>query len=274
VEQFAQGIVDVANATMEKAIRVISVQRGHDPRDYALVAFGGAGGLHACDLAGALAMPAVLVPRMPGALSALGILRADVGKEFSQTVQLLVGAAGVRGMRGELARAFAVVERRGMREMAAEGFAARAVRAERLLDMRYAGQAFELTVAAAGDFVRAFHAAHEKRYGYADTRRVVEVVNVRTRMIGATAKPSLPRMRAGRSDARAALVDMRKAFFGGEKLATRVYDRTRLRAGNRLAGPAMVMEYSATTVVPPGWMAKVDEYENMLIRRSGDRAIG
>lgn len=273
VEQFAQGIVDVANATMEKAIRVISVERGHDPRDYALVAFGGAGGLHACDLAGALGMPAVLVPRMPGALSALGILRADVVKDFSQTVQLPVGRDGARGMRGELQRAFAGIEKRGLREMAAEGFAARAVRCERQLDMRYAGQAFELTVGAAGDFVRAFHAAHEKRYGYADAKRAVEVVNVRTRMTGVTWKPSLPRKRAGGSDASAAVVDTRQAYFGGRRYATRVYDRARLRAGNRFAGPGMVMEYSATTVVPPGWRVKVDEYENMVIRRSGPRVI-
>jgi N-methylhydantoinase A len=274
VEQFAQGIVDVANATMEKAIRVISVERGHDPRDYALVAFGGAGGLHACDLAAALGMPAVLVPRMPGALSALGILRADVVKDFSQTVQLPVGSEGAHGMRRELARAFAGIEKRGLREMAAEGFATRAVRCERLLDMRYAGQAFELTVAAAGDFVRAFHAAHEKRYGYADARRAVEVVNVRARMIGASAKPSLPRMRAGSGDASEAVVDTREAFFGGRKMATRVYDRARLRAGNRFAGPAIVMEYSATTVVPPGWVVEVDEYGSLVIRRSSDRAIG
>ncbi len=274
VEQFAQGIVDVANATMEKAIRVISVERGHDPRDYALVAFGGAGGLHACDLAGALGMPAVLVPRMPGALSALGILRADVVKDFSQTVQLPVGSDGARGMGRELQRAFAAMERRGLREMAGEGFAGRAVRCERLLDMRYAGQAFELTVGAAGDFVRAFHVAHEKRYGYADVRRAVEVVNVRARMMGVTEKPSLPRKHAGRADASAAVMDTREAYFGGRRVATRVYDRARLRAGNRFAGPGIVMEYSATTVVPPGWRVKVDEYENMVIRRSGDRAIG
>jgi N-methylhydantoinase A len=271
VEEFAQGIVDVANATMEKAIRVISVERGHDPRDYALVAFGGAGGLHACDLAGALGMPAVLVPKLPGALSALGILRADVVKDFSQTVQLPVGSDGARRTRDELQRAFVEIEKRGLREMADEGFAARTVRGERLLEMRYAGQAFELTVGAAGDFVRAFHAAHEKRYGYADARRAVEVVNVRVRLTGATHKPSLPCMRPGKADASETVVDTREAYFRGRKLATRVYDRARLRAGNRFAGPAIVMEYSATTVVPPGWVVRVDDFENIVIRRLGDR---
>jgi N-methylhydantoinase A len=109
VEEFAQGIVDVANAVMEKAIRVISIERGHDPRDYTLVAFGGAGGLHACELAAALRLPRVLVPRLPGGLSALGILRADVVRDYVRTVQL----AGLpeRQMRRELAGAFAGVER-------------------------------------------------------------------------------------------------------------------------------------------------------------------
>lgn len=273
VEQFAQGIVDVANATMEKAIRVISVERGHDPRDYALVAFGGAGGLHACDLASALGMPAVLVPKFPGGLSALGILRADVVKDFSQTVRLPVaarrGGSAPPASQRTMARAFAALESRGLKEMVAEGFTVRDVRIERLLDMRYIGQAFELTVAAAGDFVRAFHRAHEKRYGYADAKRAVEVVNVRARMVGATSKPELPRSWPGPADAGAAVLDTRAAFFAGKAHRAPVYDRARLRAGNRFRGPAIVMEYSATTVVPPGWSGQVDAYESLILRKSG-----
>ncbi|MGH9791536.1 MAG: hydantoinase/oxoprolinase family protein, partial [Candidatus Acidiferrales bacterium] len=288
VEQFAQGIIDVANAIMEKAIRVISVERGHDPRDYALVAFGGAGGLHACDLAATLGMTTVLVPKFPGALSALGILRADVVKDFSQTVQLPVNlrrggfippASSKAGSAGEplrdsyepvrkpFVRAFAALEKRGLHEMAAEGFPPRAVRIDRLLDMRYAGQAFELTVSASGDFVAAFHRAHEQRYGYADAKRAVEIVNVRARMTGATAKPSLPRARPGSTDARPAIIDSRRAFFGGKFLAAPVYDRARLRAGHRFAGPAIVMEYSATTLVPAAWMVRVDDYESLIVTK-------
>jgi len=263
VESFAQGILDVANATMEKAIRVISVERGYDPRDYTLVAFGGAGALHACELAAALQMPRVLVPKIPGALSALGILRADVVKDVSQTVRLAV----VRALetRQELQRRLASIEQGGVREMRAEGFSRRQVRIERLLDMRYVGQAYELTVPAGGDFVETFHRAHERRYGYADPSRAVEIVNVRARLSGATPKPALPKSRGGGISARAGLLEHRTVQIAGRSKRMAIYDREKLCAGNRFAGPAVVVEYSATTFVPPGWRGRVDAYENMVL---------
>jgi len=147
-EQFAQGILDVANSVMGKAIRVISVERGHDPRDYTLVAFGGAGALHACDLASALEIPRVLVPCFPGALSALGILRADVAKDLSHTIRLEVRSASQ--FRGKLLKEFAALVREGHAQMRAEGFAPGSVRIDRTLDMRYAGQSYDLTVPFAG----------------------------------------------------------------------------------------------------------------------------
>ncbi len=263
VEAFAQGILDVANAVMEKAIRVISVERGHDPREYALVAFGGAGGLHACELAAALRMPRVLVPRFPGGLSALGILRADVVKDFSQTVRLAVRSA--RETHNALRATFTRMERQGMRQMHAEGFSPRQVCAERWLDMRYIGQAYELSVRAAGDFVAAFHNAHERRYGYADPSRPTEVVNVRARLIGRTPKPALARERRGGSNRKAAATGLRRTLFQGRAVETPVYDRAKLRAGKRFAGPAIVSEYSATTVVPPRWRARVDAYGNVIL---------
>ncbi len=266
VESFAQGILDVANAVMEKAIRVISVERGYDPGDYTLVAFGGAGGLHACELAAALEMPRVLLPRFPGGLSALGILRADVVKDFSQTVRL--GVSSVVAMRPELERAFRRIERRGAGEMRAEGFAPQQIRIERWLDMRYVGQAYELNVPAAGDFVRAFHRAHERRYGYADPLRPTEVVNLRARLVGATPKPELPRQRRGRASAAQEIAGRRRTVFAGDARATPVYDRARLRAGQRFSGLAIVTEYSATTVVPPGWRAAVDVFGNLVLTRS------
>ncbi len=265
VESFAQGILDVANATMEKAIRVISVERGYDPRDYTLVAFGGAGGLHACALAAGLEMPRVLIPKFPGALSALGILRADVVKDFSQTVRLPVDS--LAAARRVLAGLFARLERQGRSDMRAEGFRPAELRVQRLVDMRYLGQAYELTVAAAGDFVAVFHRAHRRRYGYADPERAVEVVTVRLRMIGRTSKPELPRTRPGPASARAALTGERRMYYGGRWLRAAVYDRAKLRAGNRFAGPAIVMEYSATTLVPPGWRTRVDHYENLVLTR-------
>ena len=198
VEQFAQGILDVANSVMEKAIRVISVERGHDPRDYTLVAFGGAGALHACDLAAALEIPHVLVPCFPGALSALGILRADVTKDFSHTIRLEVRNASE--FRGKLRQEFAALEREGGKQMRAEGFARGSVRIDRTLDVRYAGQSYELTVPFAGDYVAAFHRAHEQRYGYSDLNRSCEVVNVRARFTGKVPKPGLPRLRTRSSN--------------------------------------------------------------------------
>jgi N-methylhydantoinase A len=262
-EQFAQGIVDVANAVMEKAIRVISVERGHDPRDYTLVAFGGAGGLHACDLAGALRIPRVLVPRYPGGLSALGILRADVIHDYSRTVRMNMSSVAIT--RRELSSRFEVLEISGRRLLLDEGFTAGRIRIERLLDIRYVGQAYELTVPEAGDFLAAFHHAHERRYGYSDPARQAEVVNIRTRAIGVTAKPELDRLPMGGKKPNAARGETSLSYFTGRKCVTTVYDRSNLHSGAALKGPAIVTEYSATTVIPPGWSGRVDGWGNLIL---------
>ena len=263
VEEFAQGIVDVANAVMEKAVRVISVERGHDPADYTLVAFGGAGALHACDLAAGLEIPRVLVPCFPGALSALGILRADVTKDLSRTVRLDVRNAAQA--RAKLLQAFAALEREGRRQMRAEGFAGSAVRISHGLDMRYSGQSYDLTVPFAGDYIGAFHRAHEQRYGYCDPARFCEIVNIRARFTGRTPKPGLPKWKTGGTSAKEAVVSKTDVMFSGRRFAATVYDRPQLRAGNRISGPAIVTEYSATIFIPPGWKGRVDPYGNILL---------
>ena len=266
VERLAQGILDVANSVMEKAIRVISVERGHDPRDYTLVAFGGAGALHACDLAAALEIPRVLVPCFPGALSALGILRADVAKDFSHTIRLEIRSASQ--FRGKLQQEFAVLEREGRRQMRAEGFSRESVSMDRALDVRYAGQSYELTVPFAGDYVAAFHRAHERRYGYSDRTRSCEVVNVRARFAGSVPKPGLPKLKArGWNPERAIVATPKKsaAIFSGREYPTPIYDRAKLQAGNRIHGPAIVTEYSATTVISPQWNGRVDLYGNIIL---------
>jgi len=262
-EAFAQGIVDVANAVMEKAIRLISVERGHDPRDYTLVAFGGAGALHACELAAALDIPRVLVPRFPGALSALGILRADVSKESSRTVRFT--ATNAEAVTPALLGQFAALERGGLRQMAAEGFSPEAVRIRRSLDMRYAGQSYELNVPFGADFIAAFHRAHEGRYGYSDRARTCEIVNVRARLAGRTPKFTLPKLRQGSADPASAMVSRSPVLFQNRRLPTPIYNRDRLLAGNRLRGSAIVEEYSATTFVPPGWFAQVDRVGNIIL---------
>jgi N-methylhydantoinase A len=267
VEEFAQGIVDVATSVMEKAVRLISVERGHDPQDYTLVAFGGAGPLHACDLAAALEIPRVLVPCHPGALSALGILRADVTKDFSRTILLRV--PDIAGVRLKLQDVFSALEREGRKQMNSEGFEGGTIRIERGLDMRYSGQSYELAVPFAGDFMDAFHHAHEQRYGYSDRSRSCEVVNVRSRFIGRTLKSALPKIESGAASASRAALTKSKVLFAGRRYAATVYDRARFRAGNRIHGPAIVTEYSATTFIPPTWSARVDAYGNIILEPMG-----
>jgi N-methylhydantoinase A len=266
VEKFAEGILAVADAVMEKAIRVISVERGHDPRDYTLVAFGGAGGLHACSLASALGMRGVLLPIFPGALSALGILRADVVTEFSRTVLLTVSLAA--RARSEIETGFRSLEQEGRRTMAAEGFSASKIRIERRLDLRYAGQAYELSVPAAGDFVAAFHRAHDSRYGYHDVKRTVEIVNLRVRATGVTKKPELRKFAEPAKGVRAVAMQSRAAIdciLVGMRCSAKLLARDELRAGDSLSGPAVISEYSATTLVPHGWTGRVDEYGQILL---------
>lgn len=263
VEAFAQGIVDVANAVMEKAMRVISVERGYDPRDYTLVAFGGAGALHACELAESLEIPRVLVPCFPGALSALGILRADVTKDLSRTIRLQIQPGGAAA--AELRHAFAELEVEGRRHMHAEGFSRGSVTIGRTLDMRYSGQSYELNVPGAGDFVAAFHRAHEKRYGYSDRTRSCEVVNIRARFTGQTSKFHLPKLKGGGRNAAAALAGKSAVLFHGRRASAAIYNRDRLLAGNRISGPAIVTEYSATTLIPPAWSCSVDGIGSLIL---------
>ncbi len=266
VEKFAEGVLAVADAVMEKAIRVISVERGHDPRDYTLVAFGGAGGLHACSLASALGMRGVLLPIFPGALSALGILRADVVTEFSRTVMVAVASAA--RAKSEIETEFRSLEKDGRRAMSAEGFAAAKIRIERRLDLRYAGQAYELSVPAAGDFVAAFHRAHEARYGYHDASRMVEIVNLRVRATGVTDKPGLRKIGAAASKKRKAHAGPRDAIdcvIDGRRRRAQLIAREELRSGDSLSGPAVISEYSATTLVPNGWSGRVDDYGQILL---------
>jgi N-methylhydantoinase A len=270
VEHFAEGVLAVADAVMEKAIRVISVERGHDPRDYTLVAFGGAGGLHACSLAAGLEMQGVLLPVFPGGLSALGILRADVVREFSRTI--LLAATAAPATRKQSAAVFRELEMEARQSLREEGFAPGKIHLERRFDMRYVGQAYELNVSATEDLVAAFHRTHEQRFGYHDTARAVEIVNVRCRATGLTEKPGLARIarRSGSAgSARLLAGSVLSCIFGGKRESARLILRQELRAGDTFAGPAVVSEYSATSLVPRGWAAEVDPFGQILLRQTG-----
>jgi N-methylhydantoinase A len=257
----AEGVVRVANSNMDAAIRVISVQRGYDPRDFTLVAFGGAGPLHAADLATALRIGRVLVPRYPGVLSALGLLVADVVKDYSQTVMLPAGEATAP----RLDALFAPLEERGWAELRAEGFAPERIRAERWADLRYVGQSFELRVPLRGDFRAAFDALHARRFGHQHPDWPVELVNLRLKMVGLVEPPPLAPAPLGPADASAARLGTRAVVFDGRPTPTMLYARAGLAPGHAFAGPAVVVQDDTTTVVPPGWTARVDAYHNLLL---------
>ncbi len=261
-ERAAEGVLAIANVTMEKALRVISMERGHDPREFALVAFGGAGPMHAADLARALQIPTVIVPQLAGVLSALGLLFADVAKDYSRTLLVRADGAGWKKARGALDD----LERRARRQMRAEGVRPDDLVIERSLDLRYAGQSYELTVPATRRFVERFHRLHAKRYGHADRERDVELVNVRLRAIGREPRPPLPRAAAmRRGDLRDARLGLQTMLFGGKRRRGQVLDRARLTPGVRFRGPAIIVEPSATTVVPPDFRAGVDRHGNLIL---------
>ena len=261
LQAIAQGVIDVVNANMEQAIRLISVERGYDPRDFTLVCFGGAGGLHAADIGRALAIPRVLIPPYPGALSALGLLLSDVRKDYSRS--MLIPAAGCeKQARQELD----ALHRIGRQELKAEGFEGSAVRISDFLDLRYRGQSYDLTVPFTLDFIKRFHRLHEQRYGHSDKTRELELVNVRTVLIGKSPSVRFPKVK--RAKGRPRPVEVSRAWFAGKLCKTAIFDRADLRCGHRIEGPAIIGEYSATTLVPPDFICEVDGFGNLVLEVS------
>jgi N-methylhydantoinase A len=269
--ELAAGIVSVSNATMEKALRVISVERGYDPRDFSLICYGGAGGLHAADLARALGLPAVIIPQNPGAFSALGILLSDVVRDVAQSVLLPVPAGSpsqVRGLLRRINRRFAGLRRTTLSELRREGFDADRARTSRRLDVRYQGQSHELSIPFSNGFREEFHREHSKAYGYADPDRPLEVVNLRLRLEIPTPKfPWRAPKSAPARQAPEALLKTTPVWFGAKPHSAGIYERQRLASGARLRRPAVIVEYSATTVVPPDFNCTVDEHLNLILRR-------
>jgi len=260
IEEFAAGILRVIEASMEKAIRVISIERGHDPREFTLVPFGGGGPLHACALARALGIPRVLVPRMPGALSAFGILIADTVRDYSKTVML--PGTGLRNL--ELL--FAELEQVGGEEFAADGLEGVV---QRSIDLRYRGQGYELNVSYDAEnperSADEFHALHRRRYGFSDANKGIEIVNLRLRMV-VPGEAYTPRfIEPAAADGGAACVGTSEIFFGDRWLPSKVYQRDAMRSGERVCGAAMILEYTSSTLLPPGCIADVDGYGNIVI---------
>jgi len=269
LEKFAAGVIRVVNATMEKAIRVVSIERGRDPRDFALVAFGGAGALHACALAEALSIPRVIVPALPGALSALGILVSDVVKDYSRTI--LWRIAG-KFPRARLRQEFATLGKQAAKDFQQEAWRGR-VRYQSSIDLRYRGQGYELNLPFTKNLLREFEQEHQRRYGYAHPGREVELVTLRLRAIVKSPPLKITRVDVGRaaharpSRAKLGSPSMPKApvLFDGKKLTTAIYSRDALKPGKNYSGPAIITEYSATTVIPPGNRFHLDRTANLII---------
>ncbi len=270
LEKFAGGVIRVVNTTMEKAIRVVSIERGRDPRDFALVAFGGAGGLHACALAEALSIPRVIVPALPGALSALGILVSDVVKDYSRTV--LWRVAG-KLPAAALDREFLALQKQAAKDFHDEAWQGK-VHYQRSVDLRYSGQGYELSIPFSRNLLKEFEREHRRRYGYAHATREVELVTLRLRAVvknglglwagkASRALPGLDGQECPSPHAPSSPHVL--SWFDVKKLATKIYSRDELKPGKTYPGPAIITEYSATTIVPPGKHFRLDRAANLVI---------
>jgi N-methylhydantoinase A len=264
--ELAEGILSVANAAMEKAIRVISVEKGYDPREFVLFSFGGAGGMHAAFLARLLNIPRVLVPQNPGLLSAMGMIMADVIKDYSLTVM----KSQLNCTADQLVKLFANLEKRGLKDLSREGIDRENVRLERYLDMRYEGQSYEIIVPFEVNYINAFHDLHEKTYGYRNEDKMVEIVNIRLRARGVPDKPRFQRAKKMKGQPpQGAFLGEGKVVFDQKASKTRIIARDRLLRGNKIPGPAILVEYSSTIVVPPFAEASVDGYGNIVMEIKG-----
>jgi N-methylhydantoinase A len=236
----AAAILRVANSNMERAIRAVSVERGEDPREFPLVAFGGCGGLHACEIAEELGVTTVIVPRLAGALSALGMLLADRTRDYS------VGALGV----SDYEKRFRKLEKHAKKDVPRATL-------ERFTDVRYTGQSYELTIPFNGNF----HKAHQRVYGYSDPKRATQLVTLRVR---ATVRVEKPSLRAPRARKRKG--EMRRVWIEGRWREIPASPREALGA-QAVPGPALITDYGSTTLVPPGWSMRQDRAGSLILRR-------
>jgi N-methylhydantoinase A len=251
----ARGVIRVVNANMERAVRLITVERGFDPRNFALMAFGGAGPMHACELALDLGIRHVILPRNPGLLCAWGALGAPLGREYSMTVRETNPQFAKLAAR---ARPLAV---RAHKELTADGAAPSTIRIEMRADLRYRGQSYEIEVQLSPRFIADFHDAHNRTFGYAAPEAAVEVVNLRLR--AEATGPIAAAARIRRSKAKPDVVARADVLAGNNRRKLPIHARDAIGAGIRLAGPMIVVELSATTYVAPEFTLRCDDYGNL-----------
>lgn len=267
----ALGIVAIANSNMARAVRVMTVERGLDPRDFTLLAFGGAGPMHACELAAMLGMPRALIPPSPGVTSALGTLFVDIVHDFSESYITLISSANVN----DLTEIFDRLETQGQEQLSLDGVAVESLALERLLDLRFIGQTKSITCPIPSGALSSetldevasyFCNQYEERYQHLPTGVPVELAVARVRARGIHQRPSVPTLKQGAQLTETVRRLVRFPEFG--EIDTPVYKRDQLSTGKSLDGPAVIEQYDSTTIVSPGWSASQDKYGNLLLERS------
>jgi N-methylhydantoinase A len=258
--QTAFGVIDVVNIQMERALRVISVERGHDPREFSLFSFGGAGGLHAADLARNLGIPRVIISKYASTLSAFGMLVSNVIKDYVQTL-MLPGTSPKR----QLDNCFSSLVKKGINDIEDQGFLEDQIEIQLSLDVRYAGQSFELNIPYSDNFIEVFHETHALIYGYSYSDKSIEIVNIRTRAIGRISPVFLPQISKASDNSkpspeRSIRIETRE---GPDTIPIYKYDQ--LSPGMKLQGPALIISNDTTILINQSDLVTVDKYQNLLI---------
>lgn len=258
--QCALGIITVANAHMEHALQVISVERGYDPRDFTLFAFGGAGGLHAVELARNMRIPRLTISPYASVLSAYGMLAADIVLDYGQTVMLNNSTASET-----IRQRFQPLIKQGETDLLAQGVAAQQASIQLFVDCRYQGQSYELTIPFTHQWDLAFHQAHHRAYGFHSPGTLIELVNIRVRAIGTTPHP-LPRIGSvGKSDPSNSLIGHRKIFIRSRSISIPCYQHDILEPGNIIHGPALIIRPDTTILVDAQDVVSVDDLHNLQV---------
>lgn len=268
VHEAADAIIKVANANMCDALRLISVRRGYDPRDFALVAFGGAGALHGAELAKEMEIPNVIIPAHPGVAAAMGCLLVDVRHDVTKT--FLADAGSIK--KEELEQEFVEMEKEAISLLEEEGIAPENMNLIRYVDMRYVGQWRTLSVTVGRPLhslenaVERFHQEHEREFAFRDNEKGIEIYGLRVEAVGTVRKPEFNKEEPS-GTLEEALKETRDVYFeeSGGFVETAVYDRTKIPVLSEFAGPAIIDQLDSTIVVPPGCTAKVDEYRNIIM---------
>ncbi len=274
IEDTAEGVIRIIDVKMEEAIKAISTMRGHDLRDFMLLAFGGAGPLHAGRIARDLGMAGIVVPLYPGVYSAIGLLMSDVKHDYVRSRMTALAALAP----GDANALFGELERQATGDLAADGFSPARIRVERGLDLRYAGQGYEITLPCPSEEITAdtlarlrrdFDTQHRAMFGHAAPEEPVEVVSYRVTGIGLVPPVELPRFKREGTSLDQALRETRKVRFDGKTIDCPVYQRERLDAGLTVAGPAVLDQFDCTTVLCPGQVGRVDEWKNLIVTMEG-----